>query len=146
MNGKMLNNLIQQKYRDFSYVIKVILILYIIGFGVGTTTHTIDIIKGGFLPYINVPDWKNIYWTSLTILDFLVIILIFKSILFALILANSIMISDVLINTNLLTNISNYKTVLQIIFGLIVLISTPVIINLLIKNNKTTAYNNAYSK
>ncbi len=138
MNGKMLNNLFQKKYHDFSWKIRLILVVYIIGFGIGTTTHIIDIINWGILPNDTAPDWKNIYWSSLTILDFIAIILILKSIAPALILANSIMISDVLINTNVLTYFNNYKIVLQIIFGFFVLITTPVIIHQMIKNYKAT--------
>jgi hypothetical protein len=138
MNGKIINNLNCQKYRDFPLSIKIILIIYIIGFGVGTITHTIDIVKGGFLPYVSAPDWKNIYWTSLILLDFIAILLILKYTISGLILANLIMISDIVINTNLLTYSSDYRIILQIFFGLFILMTTPLIIKKMIKYHKAT--------
>ncbi|MBN1116900.1 MAG: hypothetical protein JXA77_06840 [Bacteroidales bacterium] len=107
--------------------LQILLFLYIIGFTIGTTTHTIDIIKGGFLPYNHLELWKNIYWTSLTLLDFLAIVLVIYSLVPALILANIIMISDVLINTQFLTVFSHYKLVFQLVFCAYVVISTPFI-------------------
>jgi hypothetical protein len=101
--------------------------MYIIGFLVGFTTHTIDLINGGFLPYNQVPLWKNIYWTSLTVLDLAVCIIMLIKIKWGLIIANLIMISDVLINTRLLTIFSGYKIGMQIVFCLFVMLTTPLI-------------------
>jgi len=106
-----------------------LLYMYVVGFMVGVTTHTIDLIKGGFLPYDHVPLWKNIYWTSLTLLDFAVCVILMIKINWGLILANLILISDVLINTSLLTLFNGYKIAMQITFCLFVMITTPLIFN-----------------
>ena len=106
---------------------RIILFIYIVGFMVGVTTHSIDLIKGGFLPYDHVSLWKNIYWTSLTLLDFAICIILMLKIKWGLILANLIMISDVLINTSLLSLFNGYKIAMQITFCLFVMITTPLI-------------------
>ena len=77
---------------------KVALIVYIMSFIIATSTHIYDIIKDGFLPYIKCPLWANIYWTSLTFLDPLSIVLLIVNIRIGLILYTFIIISDVIIN------------------------------------------------
>jgi hypothetical protein len=126
--------------------VKIFLSIYIIGFGIGGTIHLISLIKGGFLPYENVPLWKNIYWTSLTFLDFLVIIMILKSIKPALLISNLIIISDVIINCSGydFSNhyiLNDYRIITQIIFGFYILITTPIILRQKIKK---TGYNTRY--
>ena len=39
------------------------------GFAVGTTTHTLQLIEGGWLPHHSAPLWLNAYWSALTFLD-----------------------------------------------------------------------------
>ena len=121
-------------WKNHSKKVKVILLLYIVGFTIGTITHTIDIFKGGFLPYSNAPLWKNIFWTSLTLLDFLAIVLIIQSIIPALMLSNLIVISDVVVNSlgvrlqNLTDVGSNYRLHLQMLFCIFIIITTPLIL------------------
>lgn len=109
-------------------IIKLLLLVYIIGFAVGTTTHTLGLIEGGFLPYTYVPLWKNIYWTSLTFLDVFAIFLILKSIIPALWISNLIILSDIIINTNGFRFFDDYHIIFQCAFGLYILITTPIII------------------
>jgi len=115
-------------YFKYPNSIKLLLVIYIVGFAIGTTNHTIGLIKGGFLPYTYVPLWKNIYWAALTFLDFLAIFLIFKSLKPALWISNLIIISDVLINTNGLTFFNDFNIYFQVLFGLYIVTTTPIII------------------
>jgi hypothetical protein len=115
-------------YFKYPNTIKIILAIYIIGFGIGTTTHSISLFEGGFLPYTNVPLWKNIYWTSLTFLDLFAIFLVLKSLTPALLVSNLIIISDVIINTNGFQYFDDYRIWSQIALGLYILITTPIII------------------
>lgn len=119
-------------YLKYSKLIRLLLVVYIIGFAVGTTTHSIELIKGGFLPYTYAPLWKNIYWTSLTFLDFAVILLILTSIKPAMIVSVLIIVSDVIINSkgfdfHEFDFIDNYRLVFQFAFGLYILITAPII-------------------
>ena len=115
-------------YFKYPNSIKLVLVIYILGFAIGTTNHAIGLIKGGFLPYTYVPLWKNIYWTALTFLDFLAIFFIFKSLLPALWISNLIIISDVLINTKGLQFFNDFNIFFQILFGLYIVSTTPMII------------------
>ncbi len=60
--------------------LKIILVLYIISFIIGTYNHVVPFIIGGLHVYqlqnINVPNWLNYYWSSLGILDPLAIIIL----------------------------------------------------------------------
>lgn len=72
--------------------------IYMIGFGIGTISHAMDMVKLGFFGYTFAPFLWNAFWTSLLILDPLVIFLFFFSYKFAVFLAVIIMILDILIN------------------------------------------------
>ena len=131
-------------FLNYSKTLKILLSLYLLGFAIGTATHVIDLLNHGLILNKDVPTWKNLYWVSLTFFDFLTIILILRRrILPGLIASNLIIISDVLINTNGFTferlgNSDDYKIFLQIIFGLYILISTPIILRLCVKDDKNT--------
>ena len=112
--------------------------MYIIGFTVGVTTHAIDLINGGFLPYNNVPLWKNIYWTSLTVLDLAVIIILLIKTKWGLILANLIMITDVMITTELFAIFNNYKIFMQIFFFIFIIVTTPLVFKEIKRCTKAT--------
>jgi hypothetical protein len=118
------------KFNYFKYptVIKLLVLIYLLGFAIGTTNHAIGLIKGGFLPYTYVPLWKNIYWTALTFLDLFAVFLIFKSLIPALLISNLIIISDVIINTKGFQYFDNFNIYFQILFGLYIVITTPIII------------------
>jgi len=134
-------------YLKYPNSIRLLLIIYIIGFATGTTTHTMELIKGGFLPYTFVPLWKNIYWTSLTFLDLFAIFLILKSIIPALWISNLIIISDIIVNTNGFQFFNGYRLYFQTSFGLYILITTPIIILIYKKTeNKLHAHNTRYSQ
>jgi hypothetical protein len=51
-------------------------LIWTAGFLVGTATHVMDLVAGGWLPYTTAPLWMNLYWTSLTGLDPLVAFLL----------------------------------------------------------------------
>jgi hypothetical protein len=85
-----------------SYALKIMLIIYLLSFLGATYNHAIDLIKYGFFPYqrlnSNVPVWLNIYWTLLTFIDPLAIVLLLYSINIGLVLYGVVIVSDVLIN------------------------------------------------
>ncbi len=88
------------KFPEYPKTIRIMFLVYIIGFSIGTITHTLDLLNHGIILNENVPIWKNIYWVSLTFFDFLAIILILRTIIPALVISNLIIVSDVIINTN----------------------------------------------
>jgi hypothetical protein len=130
------------KFRNYPPLIKKLFLIYLIGFSVGTTTHIIDLINHGWILNESVPLWKNMYWVSLTFFDFFAILLILSNIKAALIISNLIIISDVIINTDCFTANwldLHYKVILQLIFCLYIVITTPIILkvqrNTIVKAN-----------
>ena len=73
-------------------------LIWNVGFLIGTTTHTLDLINYGWLPYEFRPLPFNIYWTSLTFLDPLAALLIWLRERWGVLLGVAIMASNVLVN------------------------------------------------
>lgn len=86
-----------------------ILTLYTIAFAIGTATHSYDVYLHGWpVNWSHIPEWINIFWSSLLILDPLVILLLWKKRNLAILLAFLIMISDVSINSYVAYNVTSY--------------------------------------
>ncbi|TGK81504.1 hypothetical protein EHQ24_09330 [Leptospira noumeaensis] len=75
-----------------------IVIVYLIGFSIGTISHIMDIATMGFLGYSFAPLSFNIFWTLLVVFDPLVILFFFLRFQYAIFLAVIIMIFDISIN------------------------------------------------
>lgn len=75
------------------------LILLSICLAGGGTTHVIDIARGGLLPYAGVPLPINAFWTSLALLDFAAVILLWRRRNLGVLLTAAIMVADVSINS-----------------------------------------------
>jgi len=78
---------------------RIILFILSLCLVVGGSTHVIDIVLGGFLPYSGVPIPLNIFWTSLAFFDFAAVFLIWKKRKAGLLLMTAIMLADVIINS-----------------------------------------------
>ena len=79
-------------------VITLLFLFYSACFLGGAFNHAHDIWSAGFLPYRHAPLPFNAYWTSLTILDVLVVTLLFRTPYAGMALAVAIMTSDVAVN------------------------------------------------
>ena len=109
-----------------SYTLKILLIIYLLSFLGATYNHVMDLIKFGFFPYqrlnSNVPVWLNIYWTLLTLVDPLAIVLLLYFIDVGLVLYGMVIVSDVLINywfmisTKGLSSLMNFGQISQLLF------------------------------
>ena len=73
-------------------------VIWTSGFLIGTTTHALDLIQLGWLPYDFRPLPFNIYWTSLTFLDPLAAVLIWVRERWGIALGAAIMASNLLVN------------------------------------------------
>ena len=88
-------------HRPYPLWIKIILAVYMIAFAAATWNHAADIMTAGLFPYDkfwDVPCWMNVYWTSLTILDPLAIMVLLFYLRPGLLIYFIIMFSDVAIN------------------------------------------------
>jgi hypothetical protein len=66
---------------------------------IGTLVHTIDIARGGWLPYRYAPFGANLFWSLLAILDPAVVVLLICRRRLGLALAVTIMVPDVAVNS-----------------------------------------------
>ena len=119
------------KSKELKFV-KVIFAIYIFGFCYGTTNHIIDIHRDGLLGYDYVPLAINIYWTTLTVLDPLAIILLLFLPFLGMVLSVLIMITDLAVNISVALyyylqtgTFADGRLFLQIAFGLFVFITVP---------------------
>jgi hypothetical protein len=105
--------------RDNYFLLKGILIIYIVSYIGATYNHLTDVLRYGVFPYQKLNQHVslslNIYWTLLTLADPLAIIILFLSIDIGLIIYGLIIISDVIINYAFI--ISNYGLFSWINFG-----------------------------
>ncbi|MEL0639241.1 hypothetical protein V6260_01300 [Pseudoalteromonas aliena] len=78
---------------------KVAVMIMSICLSIGASTHILDNINFGFLPYRFAPQWMNFYWTSLGLLDLFAVLLLIKYRKAGVLLTFLIMISDVYVNS-----------------------------------------------
>ena len=78
---------------------QITLVVLCVCFAIGGINHVLDIVHGGLLPYDMVPTSINVYWTSLALLDFVTVGLLWLHKRSGLVCALAVMISDVVINT-----------------------------------------------
>jgi hypothetical protein len=76
--------------------VQLTLAVYAIAFLIGTSTHLIGALRGWWMPS---HPFLNAYWASLTFLDPLAVLLLFRSPRIGLLLAVAIMVSDVGLNS-----------------------------------------------
>lgn len=121
------------KYKELN-IVRVIFAIYISGFLFGTRNHIVDTINDGLFGYRYVPLPLNIYWTLLTILDPLAIILLLFSPFSGMALSVGIMASDIAVNVSVTLYdyfqrgvLTDGLLCLQITFGLFVFLIVPVV-------------------
>lgn len=121
------------RWNDFR-IIRVIFLIYAFGFLYGTWNHIVDIWRDGFLGYHDVPFLVNLYWTSLTFLDPLAVILLFTLPLHGVLLSVLIMASDLAVNLSVALYFYwqggaffDDRLILQMAFGCFVFLTAPFI-------------------
>lgn len=103
-------------WKNLTSIKKTIIVIYIISFLVATCTHIFDIISNGFMPYDKFPTYLNIYWTCLTFLDPISIILLLINLHAGLVLYFIVILSDVIINASTTIIFKEYKELFNIFF------------------------------
>lgn len=62
-----------------STLVRMVWVLWIVGFLIGATTHVADLIAGGARTYEGFPVGLRVFWMSLTLLDpFIVVLLLLR--------------------------------------------------------------------
>ena len=75
------------------------LIILSVCFMAASVLHMVDIAHGGWLPYRFAPDFVNMFWSSLAVVDGLAAVLLWTKRHWGLALALAIMLTDVTVNT-----------------------------------------------
>lgn len=107
----------------------IIRLIYILCMAGAALNHLNDVISGGILPYTYAPLALNIYWTSLTVIDPLVIILLIFKLWTGIYAVAAVIFTNVPINafaehvifkTGMFTH---WQTQSQLAFGIFVLLT-----------------------
>lgn len=89
-------------------MVRGILVLCLLG---ATFNHVKDLWLGSWLPYGDSPLWRNVFWTSLTFLDPLAVLLLLTRPRMGYVLTLVIMLVDVPVNTAALDKLSSKEQV-----------------------------------
>lgn len=111
-------------------VVLLVRIGWVLGFLVGTTTHILDLVLGGATVYAGFPDGVRVFWIALTVLDPLVVTLTVLRLRAGVVLGCAVMIADVAVNATvfaLMPGLSPLGLVSQIVFGVFVLLTAPLL-------------------
>jgi hypothetical protein len=114
--------------RALHWQARLIMIGWIFGFLVGTTTHTLDILTGGTAVYAAFPLGVRIFWISLVLLDPAVVLLLLLRQRVGVVSGVLVMVSDLVVNLAVALGIgglSIFGLVSQIAFGLFVIVTAP---------------------
>ena len=109
---------------------RVVRLVWIAGFLVGSTTHVLDLVQGGVAVYAGFPDAVRLYWVSLTLLDPMTVVLTALRRRAGVVLGVAIMVSDVAVNATVAATTDGLGLrglVLQVAFGLVVVTTAPLL-------------------
>ncbi|WP_226649573.1 hypothetical protein [Microbulbifer variabilis] len=68
-------------------------------FMIGCINHAADIVNGGPFPYTFAPFGFNAFWTALSVIDLIVVVLLITKLSAGLVLAAIVMVLDVTLNS-----------------------------------------------
>ena len=101
-------------------------VLWVIGFLIGTTTHTADLIFGGLDVYGGFPAGVRLFWVSLTILDPVTAVLIILRRRSGIVLGSAVIIADIAVNWTVFATIgglSVFGVVSQSLFAVLIAVT-----------------------
>jgi len=106
--------------------LRVFQVVWVIGFLVGTTTHTADLIVGGLDAYSGFPLGVRLFWATLTILDPATAALIIFRRRFGIVLGSAVIIADIGVNWTVFATVgglSSFGVITQSLFALLILVT-----------------------
>jgi hypothetical protein len=100
--------------------------MWVIGFLVGTTTHTADLIIGGVDAYSGFPLGVRLFWVTLTILDPATAVLIICRRRSGVVLGSAVIIADIAVNWTVFAvvgGLSYFGVISQSLFALLIVVT-----------------------
>ena len=107
--------------------LRVFQVVWVLGFLVGTTTHTADLIVGGVNAYSDFPLGVRLFWVSLTVLDPATAALIIFRRRSGIVLGIAVMIADIAVNWTVFATVgglSLFGVVSQSLFAVLILVTS----------------------
>ena len=101
-------------------------VIWVIGFLVGTTTHTADLIVGGVNAYSTFPLGVRLFWVTLTILDPATALLIIVRRRSGIVLGSTVIIADIAVNWTVFAmvgGLSFFGVISQSLFAVLILVT-----------------------
>jgi hypothetical protein len=106
--------------------LRVFQVAWVLGFLVGTTTHTADLIVGGVNAYSGFPLGVRLFWASLTILDPATAALIIFRRRSGIVLGIAVIVADIAVNWTvfaLVGGLSLFGVISQSLFAVLILVT-----------------------
>jgi hypothetical protein len=106
--------------------IRVFQVMWVIGFLVGTTTHTADLIVGGLNAYSTFPLGVRLFWVTLTVLDPATAALIIFRRRSGIVLGCTVIIADIVVNWTvfaLVGGLSSFGVISQSLFAVLIFVT-----------------------
>jgi hypothetical protein len=104
--------------------LRVFQLVWVLGFLVGTTTHTADLIVGGVNTYSDFPLGVRLFWVSLTILDPVTAALIIFRRRSGIVLGIAVIVADIAVNWTVFAmvgGLSIFGVISQSLFAVLIL-------------------------
>jgi hypothetical protein len=106
--------------------LRVFQVLWVLGFLVGTTTHTADLIVGGVNAYSDFPLGVRLFWVALTLLDPATAALIIFRRRSGIVLGIAVIVADIAVNWTvfaLVGGLSLFGVISQSLFAVLILVT-----------------------
>jgi len=108
----------------------VILVVWIVGFLIGTTTHVLDLVAGGLETYAEFPTALRLFWVSLTVIDPITAALLALRRRAGIVLALIVILADIAVNWTVFATVGGnplFGVVNQTVFAAILLATAPIL-------------------
>jgi hypothetical protein len=106
--------------------LRVFQVVWVLGFLVGTTTHTADLIVGGLNAYSDFPLGVRLFWVSLTIMDPATAALIIFRRRSGIVLGIAVIVADIAVNWTVFVmvgGLSLFGVISQSLFAVLILVT-----------------------
>ncbi|TAJ47314.1 MAG: hypothetical protein EPO52_12505 [Herbiconiux sp.] len=106
--------------------LRVFQVVWVLGFLVGTTTHTVDLIVGGLNAYSDFPLGVRLFWVMLTFLDPATAALIIFRRRSGIVLGIAVIVADIAVNWTvfvLVGGLSLFGVISQSLFAVLILVT-----------------------
>lgn len=107
-----------------------ILVVWIVGFLIGTTTHVLDLVAGGLETYAEFPTALRLFWVSLTVIDPITAALLALRRRAGIVLALIVILADIAVNWTVFATVGGnplFGVVNQTVFAAILLATAPIL-------------------